>query len=91
MKSRDTRMENMEKRLNVGKEPREPEFTDWIGHPWTPEEKADVMKKHPDCDSFYKALLPNLPAYEPYWKDRPVLRTLDGSQYLPGCGAKKRP
>jgi hypothetical protein len=34
----------------------EPIFYHWLNHPWTEEEKAEALRKHPDQKIFWKHL-----------------------------------
>lgn len=51
MKKRQSRLEKLEQL-----KPEEPVFSDWFGYPWTPEQKAEVMRKHPGSQMFWHSL-----------------------------------
>ena len=49
----DKRIEKLENQIPDGQEP---QFVYWIGHPWTEEEKAAAIKKHPNQKLFWRSL-----------------------------------
>lgn len=67
MKKPTLRLEKLEDRIHVSKEP---VFIDWAGNPWTEEEKAGVLKKHPDRRIFWKCLSSTLPYEEKCRRER---------------------
>lgn len=81
MSTQDKRIKKIEQRVALNEEEKEPLFIEWAGNPWMPEEEADVRARHPDCDGFYKSMMPRIRPYRPEDQDRPILRTLNGSQY----------
>jgi hypothetical protein len=54
MKRQNTRLEKLEQKVPAG----EPVFVVWLGQdPWTPEEKAEEIRKYPGCRMFVRSLL----------------------------------
>lgn len=41
---------------NLPNQDEEPVFHHWLGHPWTDEQKAEALRKHPDRKIFYQHL-----------------------------------
>lgn len=83
MNRHSNRLSRIEERLDLNKEKEEPWFIEWFGNPWLPEEKEEVLARHPDAEVFMKSMM----AYPPYYReeDGPEWRTLNNSRY----GARK--
>ncbi len=52
MSDTDKRLKRLEKRAPVKRT-----FVEWLGDPWTPEEKAEAIRREPDRLFFWRSLL----------------------------------
>ena len=51
MRDKNKRLERLEKKVPV-----ERKFVSW-GDPWTPEEKAEAIRREPECRIFWQSLV----------------------------------
>ena len=49
---RQKRLERLEKKVPV-----ERRFVEWLGDPWTPEQKAEAIRREPERRIFWRSLL----------------------------------
>ena len=53
MNTQKSRLKKMEQKAP----PIERKFICWIGNPWTPEQEAEAIRRHPEKKIFFRSLL----------------------------------
>ena len=53
MKTQNNRLKNLEQKAP----PFERQFVCWLGNPWTPEQEAEAIRRHPERRIFWRSLL----------------------------------
>jgi hypothetical protein len=82
MNAQNQRVKKFEEQIAMSKEEQDPLFLEWQGNPWMPEEEVEVLAQHPDCDCFFKGMMPrSLPDTPRGEQKKPILLTLNGTRY----------